>query len=265
MARFDCATWKPVVNHGGAMARNMGLLLHHAVANGSLYNWFNNPSSQVSAHFWVSKSGLVEQYVDSEQVAWHAMQMNDTYCGVETEGCTPSDENMTDAMVNALAEIYAEGHLRHGWPNELANADGQLGFGYHRMGVATACPCDLRLNRRQDILNKAFGSAPPQPKPPEPKPPTTTAPAFPYPSSDYLGQPSSDPHCHSGYYGGVDTTNVRTWQQRMHDRGWSIGVDGQYGPQSESICRQFQGEKHLTVDGLCGPQTWKASWEAPIT
>ena len=89
MARFDCAIWKPVVNHGGHMAAQHGLLLHHAVADGSLYGLFNSPASGVSAHFWVAQSdGRIEQYVDSEVVAWHAMQMNDTYCGVETEGCT---------------------------------------------------------------------------------------------------------------------------------------------------------------------------------
>lgn len=264
MAIFSCAVWRPVQNHGGGMSRNMGLLLHHAVGNGSLYNFFNNPSSQVSAHFWVSKTGVIEQYVDSNLTAWHAMQMNDSYCGVETEGCAGGDEPMSEAMVDALARLYDEGNTRHGWINALANSDGQEGFGYHRMGVATACPCDVRLNMRQTILDKAFGMHSPS-QPPTPQPPTQGAPPFPYPSSDYLGQPSPDPHCHSGFYGGVDTTNVRTWQTRMHQRGWSITADGMYGPKSEEVCRQFQSEKHLSVDGLVGPITWTASWEEPIT
>lgn len=91
------------------------------------------------------------------------------------------------------------------------------------------------------------------------------APAFPYPSDHWLGQPSSDDRNHSGCYGGVDTTNVRTWQQKMRDRGWSIGVDGCYGPESESVCRSFQAEKGLVVDGDVGPQTWAATWDAPVT
>ncbi|WP_063838215.1 GH25 family lysozyme [Saccharothrix sp. ST-888] len=53
--------------------------------------------------------------------------------------------------------------------------------------------------------------------------------------------------------------NVRTWQQRMRDRGWSITVDGWYGPASASICRQFQAEKGLAQDGIVGPQTWAAA------
>jgi hypothetical protein len=92
-----------------------------------------------------------------------------------------------------------------------------------------------------------------------------SAPAFPYPSDHWLGQPSNDPRNHSGCYGGVDTTNVKKWQQKMHDRGWSIGVDGCYGPESENVCRQFQAEKDLSVDGDVGPQTWAATWNAPVT
>jgi peptidoglycan hydrolase-like protein with peptidoglycan-binding domain len=58
---------------------------------------------------------------------------------------------------------------------------------------------------------------------------------------------------------------VRTWQQQMRNRGWSIGVDGDFGPQSEDVARKFQREKGLTSDGLVGAQTWAASWNAPVT
>lgn len=59
--------------------------------------------------------------------------------------------------------------------------------------------------------------------------------------------------------------DVRQWQQRMADRGWTIGVDGIFGPESENVCRQFQAEKGLDVDGIVGPNTWAASWTAPVT
>ena len=95
-------------------------------------------------------------------------------------------------------------------------------------------------------------------------PPTTTAPAFPYPSSDYIGQESPDPHCHSGYYS-KDRPNIQQWQTQMKKRGWTIDPDGYYGDQSEGVCRQFQDEKNLDVDGLVGPNTWKTSWTAPVT
>jgi Putative peptidoglycan binding domain len=54
--------------------------------------------------------------------------------------------------------------------------------------------------------------------------------------------------------------DVREWQQRMHGRGWPIGVDGWYGNQSAGICRQYQSEKGLAVDGVVGPATWASAF-----
>lgn len=59
--------------------------------------------------------------------------------------------------------------------------------------------------------------------------------------------------------------DVRTWQARMRARGWSIAADGAYGPASEAVCRSFQAEKGLGVDGVVGPATWRAAWESPVT
>jgi hypothetical protein len=54
--------------------------------------------------------------------------------------------------------------------------------------------------------------------------------------------------------------DVRTWQAQMARRGFPITVDGSYGPASESICRRFQTEIRLAVDGVVGPATWRAAW-----
>jgi hypothetical protein len=97
---------------------------------------------------------------------------------------------------------------------------------------------------------------------PAPKPAVT--PAFPYPATGYLGVESSDPDCHSGY-NASDRPHIETWQRQMADRGWTIGVDGDYGPQSQSTCEAFQQQKGLAVDGKVGPVTWKASWADPVT
>jgi hypothetical protein len=165
MAWFACAAHRPISsNTGGGLGPNLGLVLHHAVMNGSLFNFFNSPSAEVSAHFWVAQDGRIEQYVDTATVSWHGKSLNSRYVGVETEGCTsPANgyaDAMSEAMVSALSRIYAEGMAVHGWANTKANADGQPGFGYHRMAVQTACPCDVRLNMRDEILRRASGQAP---------------------------------------------------------------------------------------------------------
>lgn len=60
-------------------------------------------------------------------------------------------------------------------------------------------------------------------------------------------------------------SSVRTWQQRMRDRGWNIAVDGVYGTGAKDACLAFQREKGLGVDGIVGPATWQAAWTAPVT
>lgn len=83
-------------------------------------------------------------------------------------------------------------------------------------------------------------------------------------------QPPKFPLSKGQYFGprGVTQHNgLRTWQQRMRDRGWSgIGTpDGIYGPKTQKVARQFQQEKGLTVDGLIGINTWDAAWTAAVT
>jgi hypothetical protein len=155
MARFSCATWRPIAANTGGYLEPIGALMHQQVGNGSLFGFFSNPASEVSAHFWLAKDGRREQYVDTNTVAWHARHLNGTYCGVECEGFP--DEALTDAQLGAFADLMAEGNERHGWPLILAEIVPDAGLGYHRMpgGVNTACPSQLRVDQRGIILAKA--------------------------------------------------------------------------------------------------------------
>lgn len=92
---------------------------------------------------------------------------------------------------------------------------------------------------------------------------TMAAPAFPLPPGWYFGPASGPRESVSGYYGRGE--GLMAWQQRMRDRGWSIAVDGRYGPQTRQIAMAFQREKGLLVDGLIGPATWAAAWTAEVT
>lgn len=87
-----------------------------------------------------------------------------------------------------------------------------------------------------------------------------TTPKFPYDLGHVLGQPSANRYVHSGCHGGVHEKNVKTWQQQMRKRGWTLKADGCFGPQTEKVCHQFQAEKHLPITGTVGPVTWYASW-----
>ncbi|MGH2933869.1 MAG: NlpC/P60 family protein [Gaiellaceae bacterium] len=59
-------------------------------------------------------------------------------------------------------------------------------------------------------------------------------------------------------------SDVRRWQELMCARGWTVAVDGVYGPQSEAVCCKFQAEVGVSVDGVVGPETWHAAVAAPV-
>lgn len=84
----------------------------------------------------------------------------------------------------------------------------------------------------------------------------TKAPAFPLAKDKYFAKSSKF------------NAHVKIAQRRLEQRGWNLGdagADGYFGPTTDKVIRQFQHEKHLTVDGKLGPNTWRAIWEAPIT
>lgn len=60
-------------------------------------------------------------------------------------------------------------------------------------------------------------------------------------------------------------STVTRAQRRWHERGWTITIDGYFGPKTDHVCREFQKEKRLKVDGKLGPKTWAALWSTPIT
>ena len=115
----------------------------------------------------------------------------------------------------------------------------------------------------------ASGTTPPvvvtKPTPWRPPHVTGGAPRFPLPHGAYFGPKSGPANSRSGYYGAADRAGLRTWQAQMRRRGWTIAVDGLYGPQTAKVARAFQAEKRLAVDGLIGPATWAAAWTAPVT
>lgn len=51
--------------------------------------------------------------------------------------------------------------------------------------------------------------------------------------------------------------DVRIVQQALANQGYSITVDGVYGPGSQAVVKQFQQRNGLYVDGIVGPNTRK--------
>jgi hypothetical protein len=258
VARWPRAIWQPGAPCSGTL-RPIAVCLHHQAGSGNPLNVYI--SRRVSAHFWIPRTGAPVQHVDTAVQAWHGVAHNGYSIGVETEGCgsPPHADPLTENQLALFGELMAWARATHGIPLQLSESVSQPGLNYHRCqgGPATGCPCDVRKNARGEILRRAGGAAPapaPPPTAPAPAPSPGAAPPFP---GRILRR-------------GVKGADVAQYQARMIARGWGAitaagGADGDFGPTTETVTRQFQAEKALAVDGEVGPQTWAAAWTAPVS
>lgn len=52
--------------------------------------------------------------------------------------------------------------------------------------------------------------------------------------------------------------DVIALQQRLNAAGRTVAVDGDFGPGTDRVVKQFQASRGLPVDGIVGPSTWSA-------
>lgn len=134
--RYPGAEWRPIsinFRRGGNTPKFMIVHIMQGTLAGT-NSWFRNPAAQVSAHFGVGKDGIVIQWVDTSDTAWHAVEANDCSIGVEHEG--DSGEALTAAQVEADAKLLAWATEHHAIPMSLARSPEGSGLAYHAMGAA---------------------------------------------------------------------------------------------------------------------------------
>lgn len=139
MAWYPKAIRKPITRHDTPMVRYRGICHHVAVSEGtSLFSYFNQPGNATS-HFYVRRTGKVEQYVDTKFQAPAQLQGNPTMISIETQGGVRSadTEPWTPEMVTALIELDAWIVKTHGIPLQMMkdSKPTSKGFGYHKLGV----------------------------------------------------------------------------------------------------------------------------------
>jgi Putative peptidoglycan binding domain/N-acetylmuramoyl-L-alanine amidase len=260
----------PHYNSGGLNRRVIAFhTTEGATTCESLANWLTNPSSKVSYHFAVDMShgdNWVMQYVRDGDRAWAQASYNSqalSICFCTPSGAASGWSRSTwlskGAMLTAAARLAGELSRQFGIPlvglnNSQAQGSsrglcehknfGSAGGGHHDCGPGF--PMD-------EIIKRAGGSAS-APAPPSGGQPGTKAPPMPADSQPWFGRDARS-----------RSSGVRTWQQQMKNRGWKIGVDGIFGNESDGVCRKFQAEKGLAVDGKVGAQTWDRTWSAPVT
>lgn len=176
----------------------------------------------------------------------------------------PAQEEMTYGSASSLPSTGIRGLLWSAKWGGAAPTDGEALWQYTDSGTVPGISgaVDESVWMGSEAQYAAFFGT--GPVPPAPPAPVSVAPEIPLPAGDWYGPESADPHNHSGFWT-RDRPGIAEWQTRMAQRGWHLSADGSFGPVTESICKQYQAEKGLRVDGLVGPVTWSAAWTFPVT
>lgn len=125
----------------------------------SLFNWFNRPTTKASAHFYVKKSGAIEQYVEVGDTAWHAgnWDINQRSVGIEQQddGKYNDANTYTSAQYESTAKLVAWLIKNHGVSADASNHHP------HNQFAQRACPGAFDWGR---VLRRAIEiNNPPKP------------------------------------------------------------------------------------------------------
>lgn len=247
------ALWTPSPNmHPGRRAPLRWVVWHSTESNevtGGAYNvaagWFARRESQASAHI-VADNGADQRYPDGivecvkpDNTAWHARAANASGYGVEVigragQGAAWSDAYSLAAVRNACRWIKNCPQLRHIPARWLSDSDLREGESGH-------------ISHSQ--VSRVLGG-------------THTDPGVGFPYAyvmDQLGMPvvPTGATLRMGYSG----DGVRALQaglNRVFPSYSQLVVDGDFGPATYEVVRQFQRRSGLTADGIVGPATWAA-------
>lgn len=270
---------------GRSMAVYNRVNFHVAAGTGSLFNFFN-ASGRASSHFWISYTGVIEQYVDTKLQAEADLDGNDATVSIETEGGTGStadSDPWTSAQVDALVRLSQWIMDTHGIMKVQASSsktdDSSKGQSWHRLGIDGNFPAlpDIRAGRGQrgggmhystsggkvcpgggkiqqipGIVARITGSTPP-PLPPNPPPNG---------SIDVDGFWGSGTTTKAQQVLGLPNVDGEVWYQypanaqKAFTTGWVYNwVKGTAG---SPLVREIQRRLGITQDGVWGSATTNA-------
>lgn len=274
MPRMPGAVWRPIpANVGPRRTIKVNACIFHVDAGNAttLFGWFSNPSANASSHFYVTKAGKIEQYMDTDYVAWTSRDGSRRSIGVETQG--RDGEPWTAAQVEGCAKIAAWVHRTYGVPLRLMenSRSTTAGLGWHRLGIdgqfpalpsilagrqqrgggelwsgsrGKSCPGSDRIRQMPEVLKRAkalagqggtLGS--------------TTGTTKPTTGATRVLQIGSK---------GEDVRRLQDGLNRVFPSYSRLVEDGSYGTATAAVVREFQKRSGLTVDGIVGTRTREA-------
>lgn len=273
-----------LVGNGIGMAAYNRVNLHVAAGYGSLFKFFNSPG-RASSHFWVAKSGLVEQYVDTALRAEADLQGNDATISIETES---KGEAWTEAQLNAIIALVIWICDTHGIPKQLATSSKlgaeSKGISWHRLGIdgnfpplpsryagrlqrgggmyyskatGKTCPVEPPIDQIHDrVLPGVTGGAPS----PTPTPPTPTLPTPPKPSGGLTvdGQWGEATTRRLQQYLGTPVDGVISHQWKTDANKYLFSAQWDKTQKGSTVIRALQAKIGAKQDGLMGSDSIRA-------
>lgn len=124
----------------------------------TLYDYFAHRSGGIESHFFIKKTGVLEQYRDTAYQADANLDANDFALSVETQGF--GEGEWTDEQIAMSKRLMRWMHQHHGIPFQKAGAWDGKGFGYHTQWgapshwtpVSKTCPGPDRIVQFNKVL-----------------------------------------------------------------------------------------------------------------
>ncbi|MGW0604874.1 N-acetylmuramoyl-L-alanine amidase [Streptomyces sp. NPDC002640] len=192
-------------------------------------SWYQNPSSDVSAHYTIrSSDGQVTQSVREKDTAWHARSGNPYSVGIEHEGYVSDPKWFTDAMYRSSAALTKHLADRYGIPKDRAHIVGHVevpGNDHTDPGPYWDWSYYMQLIGGSNSGGEVRLSFP----------------------------------AYTSISAGSTGDLVRAAQYLLNQQGYKAGtVDGVFGSGTTTAVKAFQTAKGLTSDGVVGKRTWTA-------
>ncbi|GGX85704.1 N-acetylmuramoyl-L-alanine amidase [Streptomyces fructofermentans] len=192
-------------------------------------SWFQNPASEVSAHYVVrSSDGQITQMVRDKDTAWHARSGNASGIGIEHEGYVDNPSWFTDSMYRSSAALTASLCNRYGIPKDRAHV---VGHSEVPGNDHTDPGPNWNWTYYMQLVGGSTGGGEVQ-----------------------LSFPS-----YSTLRAGSSGAQVSAAQWLLNQQGFDAGtVDGSFGTRTTAAVTAFQQARGLGADGVVGARTWTA-------
>ena len=133
------AVWRPIERNFTDLPRvETRAFIVHITASAtktSQFDWFNSEGANASSQVHAAVNGLLEQYVDADEIAWASGEGNPTTFAVEFQGAGTGPLSGWQQVLFVVLARWASD--RYGLPLQLMadSKPSSTGIGWHRLGV----------------------------------------------------------------------------------------------------------------------------------